>query len=485
MLGFYREIQIASLYGVSIEADMFYIGTLLPEFIIAVLGTASANIFMRQYHISQEKKDFAWTVFVLLGGVLILICAILFVAFPFIARFIAPGFTDGDLSVLTQMGRIMLGSLVSSVFFGVITASLNMNGRFYMAGLHGLLYNFILIASTFIFVPHLGIYGLAWSYLGANVIRIVLLLPFSWKFFGRFDFGLTLAYWRELPKGTTTYVLTGLQQIFERSFATSIQAGAVAALSYAGRIANLPILLFINSVLTVTYPMMIKQAEEERRERLSETVVLTLKIVLVSLICIELYLLLFRGTLFSLLFQYGKFGEKDSRTLSELLVLFAPVVLLAGINQVLLKTAHAIGKNMLTAVALIAAITVYVLAAKLLHMLGIDSLVWALLIYNAVMTAVLWGGITGSRRGSLPIPIRFGRFAPVCLAGGITWGGLSLLPESGFIGFLAYSVLYFLSFAVLMYGFDREVRGHVQRLLNRKAAMSEEKPSLSTNVAES
>lgn len=394
ILGFLREVQIASYFALSTEADMYYLGMFLPELIVSVIGSASSNIYMRQYSINNRKKDYAKSVIFFLLCLVILITIILEIIFPYISNILAPGFNEVNKDQFIVVGRIMIFAILASVFFGIFTTTLNMNGKFILTGVTGVIFNVTLIISTFLLAPAYGIIGLAYSYLIGNILKVLILLPSVLSYFkGEISLKLAIPLLKEFPNISITNIVMSTQTYLERSFATILSGGAVAALNYAGKVSVIPNVLFMNSILTVMSPKMIEDYKNDKI-KLEKSIKITVSIIFVGLVCAELFLMLFNKEITTIIFANGKFNKEDSDIVSSLILFYAPAVILSGISQVYIKVAYILGKTRLTLYCMLISLSFYIITLiSLRNLLGVYGLAIGIIIYNVIMLISLIIGI--------------------------------------------------------------------------------------------
>lgn len=56
VLGFFREVVLASFYGTGAYADVFLLTLNIPGLIIAIVGSAIATIYVPIYFETKEKR---------------------------------------------------------------------------------------------------------------------------------------------------------------------------------------------------------------------------------------------------------------------------------------------------------------------------------------------------------------------------------------------------------------------------------------------
>lgn len=466
ILGFFREIQIAHFFGVSINSDLYYLGMLTPEIIGGIIGSLSTNIFMKQYQESENPNKYVSSCLVYLLLTILIVLLILETIFPLLTKVIAPGINGSSLSVLILIGRIMLVAVLFSCFFYIFSSILNSKGKFLMTGFLGVFFNLFLIGTTFFLTPIYHIYGLAISYLAANIFRVLVMIPFVWKIFECPNLKLSFLLLKELPKIFITNMIMNLQVILERSFASTIGGGAISAINYAGRINGLPNVFLINSIITVIYPKFIRKLSEEAEE-LNEFLLKTLKMITYILLFFGLFFMIYREQITGILFSNKNFYSDDLNIVSTLFLFYAPVSLLSGVNQFFIKIAYAYGKINLNVLVMLVSLPFYygvVLFCK--SGLGVNSLGLGLLVYNFVILLTVFVGLN-YKLSLFNVKINLSKWiglivTPICTY--FICKQLILTWSNSVIGLLFMALEYFFIFSVCCYFFDSEVN----RILNKK-----------------
>jgi putative peptidoglycan lipid II flippase len=465
LLGFIREIQIANYFGLSIGADIYYLGTFIPELIVTIVGAAASNIYMKQYHMHENKRRYAGSVLVLLSIMVFIIFVLVLFIFPFVASLLAPGLEVNELSTFIKVGRLMLVAMLASVFLGVVVATLNINGRFLLTGLNGVVFNVLLIIIAYFLVPKVDIYGLAWSYLIAHIGRLIFLLSTTFKYFQitttiKHSFQLL----KEIPRVALVNLSGSIQVYFERSFSSTIGEGTIAALNYAGKITTLPNILFINSILTVVFPKLITESYEDK-ESFSKTVLFALKVIMIGLICAELFIVLFNNDIVVLLLENGKFTNDDTHKISTLFYFYAPIVVISGAIQVLLRVAYALEKNSLTVRVMYYPLPFYIVTLYLVKdYFSIYGFPLSLLIYNIIICFLLFQGL--SKEEDIKISPDLHQYYSIFIIVLIITSIKILIPISpnNILLLFVFFFMYLIVFFTLLFLMDKECR-HFANLL--------------------
>ena len=158
VLGYFRDILIATFLGASIYADAFFVAFRLPNtfrrlFSEGVFNAAFIPSYTKENEINKvEGKKFADDVLNLLAIVLLGIIFVVEIFTPVIVYLIAPGFYEDTekFNTAVELTRITFPFLffvsLSSLFSGI----LNSNNKFAAAAAAPIILNIFLILSIFI-----------------------------------------------------------------------------------------------------------------------------------------------------------------------------------------------------------------------------------------------------------------------------------------------------------------------------------------------
>jgi putative peptidoglycan lipid II flippase len=185
ILGWVRVAVIAASLGIGRELDIYTAAFRIPDFLfqlVAAGALASAVIPTIAALVATGERARAWRVVSTIANLLMVVLAVLavltFVAAPWLAPLIAPGFGPAETERLVELTRILLLSPIFLALSAVATSILNAAGRFAASVLAPIVYNLAIIAAAILVVPRFGLAGLAWgTVVGAVLTLLVQLLP--------------------------------------------------------------------------------------------------------------------------------------------------------------------------------------------------------------------------------------------------------------------------------------------------------------------
>ena len=191
ILGYIRDILIATFLGASIFADAFFVAFRIPNTFRRLFAEGTFNAaFIPSYTSEKIKsggKKFADEVYTLLTIILLAIVFIVEIFTPYFVYLIAPGFYTNPekFSLAVELTRITFPFLIfvslSSFFSGI----LNSNNKFAAAAAAPIILNIVLILTllaSFIFNLNFAknlSYGVTFS----GIIQLIFLILFCKKYY--------------------------------------------------------------------------------------------------------------------------------------------------------------------------------------------------------------------------------------------------------------------------------------------------------------
>ncbi len=331
LLGVLRTAAIADAFGAEPELDAWRVAFQIPDLIFQVLagatmGSAFIPVFARLY--KNESTERAWylasSVLTLVTIATAVLCAIAFIAAPVLVPLMAPGLGEGvdDPDALVDravfLTRIMLLSPLLFAVSGMLTGILNARQQFFLPALAPMLYNLAIIAGAVVLSRPFGVEGLAIGVVVGAGLHLAVQVPGLIRERMRYRFLLDVkdAATREVGRlmgprilGLAAVQLNLFITIF---FASQIGSGAIANMTYAFTIAQLPLALFGMALSTAVFPRLADQMADGDLAALHNTVSRVLRLIMFLTIPAAVGLALLREPVTVLLLQGGAFGPGDA-----------------------------------------------------------------------------------------------------------------------------------------------------------------------------
>ncbi len=323
--GFARDVLMAAYLGAGPVAEAFLIAFSLPNmfrrfFAEGAFNMAFVPMFAKKLEAGEDAQGFARDAFNGLAGILMVVSILGTLAMPWLVWAMASGFQGDqrfDLAVL--YGRIGFSYILFISLVALLSGVLNAFGRFTEASFVPVLMNVMFIAAMFMaarFGWDMGL-TLAWTVPVTGVVQ----LAFTWVSASRAGFRFAPGWPRMTPELRRLLVIAApavlaggviqINLIVGRQVA-SFTEGAVAWLSYADRLYQLPLGVVGIAIGTVLLPDLARRLRagdakggQASFNRSTEFALMLTLPAAVALVVIAL-------PLCDVLFERGAFGPQDT-----------------------------------------------------------------------------------------------------------------------------------------------------------------------------
>jgi len=492
--GFVRDVMMAAYLGAGPVAEAFLVAFSLPNmfrrfFAEGAFNFAFVPLYSKKLEAGEDANAFANDAFNGLGGVLVLVTLIGTLAMPWLVWAMASGFVGDerfDLAVL--YGRIGFSYLLFISLVALLSGVLNAWGRFTEASFVPVLMNLMFIAAMLIgdrLGWDMGL-TLAWTVPITGIAQ----LAFTWVSAARAGFSPRLRLPRWTPELKRLLIIAGpavlsggvvqVNLLVGRQVA-SFTEGAVAWLSYADRLYQLPLGVVGIAIGTVLLPDLSRRLRagdaEGGRASFNRGAEFALALTFPAAVALVVIAL----PLCEVLFQRGAFGPDDTAATALALAAYGiglPAFVLHKVLQPLFYAREDTRSPFRYAV--ISMVVNAAFAVGFLPVMGFMAAALATTVSGWVMVAQLWWG---SRRmgAEARFDDRFRARAPrIVLAsflmGAVLWGGSILLgPMIGTPGWRYLALLILVALGSLAYFAFGTLTGAF-RLSEWRAALTRRRP---------
>ena len=278
VLGLVREMLTAALFGATRQLDAFYVAYTLANLARQLLaeGALSAS-FVPVFSRALEKKgkgeaqNLAREAFsvLLLGGTLVVVLGIVFA--PLFVGIMAPGFAAEERELAISLTRIMFPFLLFVSVGALAMGVLNSMGSFFVPAVAPAVSNLAYILFLIATMKDLSIWNLSAAvFIGGACHMLV-----QWYWCGKMGIVLTPAF----PKRDNSELknmmylffpyaaglsLNQINPVISRMFGSFLAGGSISVLTYADRVLQLPLGLFVIAISQAVLPMLSRQDPEDR-----------------------------------------------------------------------------------------------------------------------------------------------------------------------------------------------------------------------------
>jgi putative peptidoglycan lipid II flippase len=339
-VSFLKDIVLASYFGTSDIADAINLAFFLPDtlgnnLIGAAIAVSSIPI-LTKLSLNEDSALYQDTIrkigaFVIMGTLFILTASLVLFK-PLLQLF--PLDTHENLTTIYRFFLIMSPLICFAPLWLMGSSVLQSSRRFIVPAITPILFNVVLLV-TLLWCQWQGIPqldgGTAFSY--ATTFGTVLCVIFTWIFIikkQKWSFFLQSVNLKsdltEIKKVLLIFssyacilLFTQAGLLAERFFASSLETGAIAALTYAYRLSQFPLWVFIAAITTFILPIISFHLEKNDLVSLKRDLVKSLVLVIGCSGVISLVFILFSEQIIKFLFMRGSFTMDSVKLTSAIL----------------------------------------------------------------------------------------------------------------------------------------------------------------------
>lgn len=413
ILGFGRELVLASSYGASMYSDAYLTAVNIPWVMFSTIGTALGTIFIPIYfdvdNSLGEKRALKFTnnAFNIVILVCILLAIICFIFAKPLVKVFAIGFKDETLKITIQFTKVLVIGIVFNGLSYIMTSYLQVKNNFTIPGLISIPKNIIIIISIILSLKF-GAYIMIWGTLIGTICEFLIQLPFAFKngykyepYISIRDEYLKKSIWLLGP----VLIGVGVNQVntmIDRTLASTLAEGSISALNYANKLNQFVMALFITSVSSVIYPMLSKLSNEDSKERFIKTVTKSVNSIVLLVLPISVGAIVLSTPIVRLLFQRGEFDIRATNMTAVALIMYSIGMVAFGLRDILGKVFYSL-KDTKTpmingVIAVIMNIILNFVLVKYMHLAGlalatsISAIICILLLFKELKNKIGYFG---------------------------------------------------------------------------------------------
>lgn len=274
LLGFAREIVLAAAYGTSAATDAFVNSLLIVNSVAAVLLYTLVTLIIPTFQRERADAgtDSAWRLVSALAvwtGLVLVVLAGLAAIWPEVPAAIF-NLDEARAEETATLIRIMAPALALQGFSAVFTAMLQIHGRFAGPAAVGVAFNAGVILGVIVGQDSIGIEAAGWGVTIGATLQVLLQLPQFLRLMREARTRPVISHPRLGAVGLLALPVLGasvLQQInnfTDKFFASTLDAGSVAALSFANALGQAPRVALLLPLLTPLFPVIARLVGERR-----------------------------------------------------------------------------------------------------------------------------------------------------------------------------------------------------------------------------
>ena len=328
ILGLFREMAIAWVFGANATTDAFWVAFRIPNFMRRLFAEGSFSVAfvpvlteVKETRSHAELKELVARTTGTLGTILLVVTALGVLGASWVARIFAPGSIDEPvkLALTTDLLRLTFPFLLFVSLTALAGGILNSFNKFALPALTPIILNICMIAGALWLSPLLEvpIMAMGWAILAAGILQLLVQFPSLRKL----DL-LTLPRWGWRHAGVQKILRLMVPTLFGSSvaqvnllldtlIASFLITGSQTWLAQSDRLLEFPLGIFGVALGTVILPTLARHHVATDREGFSKALDWGLRTTLLIAVPAMLALVILAKPILFTLFQHGAFTVRD------------------------------------------------------------------------------------------------------------------------------------------------------------------------------
>lgn len=451
IIGFAREVIIASRFGTGIVYDTYLIAVSIPVALYTLIGYSFTNLFIPAYTQAAMADDKEAAFRSLAGRFTVSLAAaavatvVIFAAAPTLLGWIAPGLPEVRLAEAVSIMRVSSIIILFAILEAYFRSALNAEKWFLLPAAAPIMANVVMITAVVAFSGRLSTGAVLWGMVLGYLVQVVVnYIPFHRLGAPVFSFRLRAekAMGIFFSAAVIILLIESAWQIYalvDRYYASAMPAGIVSALGYSYLLIMIPVSILAYALSTVLFPYF---SEASARGDAARSAYLLERGIMVSLLLAipaAIICWVYSEPIVTVFFRRGAFDERSVAYTAQLLKYSALGLAGQFLIWIMSRAFYAAGRNLLFLGLATVMVAVKVGAAAVLAgPLGFIGLaVSSSLSYSfGALAAIIVAAVCITRIDGRGVLVYVARVAlSGTVAWGAAWGLVRLMAGGGVEGF--------------------------------------------------
>lgn len=349
--GLFREMMLSYIYGASAMSDAYVVATTFSSVIFAGIAAAILNGYVPVAVEANQKNELRMYTNGMVLTTLFLTCllaVLLLILLHPMLSFMASGFPEITYSYAYDLSIYVILFSPLLCLINVFAGYLQIKGNFYASAMQSLATNIIMIVVFYVTVGNAHTLGMGYGFSVAVPFLIILFCAYREGYIHnkcddvkRDD---VLQTWKLIVPTLGVQLAAQINNIIDRSFASSLEEGTVSALKYAFLLCTMVVSIIAVSIGMVKFPKIAEAFNKKREDDAVAFFTSSMNSVVVIIIPIIFGMIFLAKPIIRLLFEHGAFLPSDTNRTAMLLQIYAFVILGNSFQEIISRVLMAAKK---------------------------------------------------------------------------------------------------------------------------------------------
>lgn len=355
LLGFLRSRFLYARFFTCCTSslDVYNAAFRIPDLIFRLLVTGALTssfipVYSQYLHRDQKTADqMASAVINLLCATFVAIATIAFIFARPLSHLVAPGFTEIQLELMTNLTRILLFAQIFFLISNFLTGIIQVHQIFLIPALSPIVYNICIILGIYFLTPTFGIYGVCLGVIIGAFFHLLIQIPLA----RRLGFGYTPIF-NFHTKGVFEVIklmiprclslgLAEIESTMTLFWASTLSIGSISLLNLALQLMYLPSRIFGSTLGQASLPILSKSIAKNELEVFRQTVTRTILQSLFLALPITILVLVQRVAIVRITMGSRQFPWAATLLTAKTLAFLTPAIVSQALIQILVRSFYA------------------------------------------------------------------------------------------------------------------------------------------------
>jgi putative peptidoglycan lipid II flippase len=356
ILAILRDRLLAGLFGAGKILDIYFAAFRIPDFLytVSLLLVASAAVMplliQRERDGFQQARRFISELITIFALTMAILAAIAFLFMPFLAKLVAPGFSEDNFLEMVRLARILLLSPILLGLSALISSVIQAHRRFFIYAVSPILYNIGIIFGILFFYPIIGFSGLVWGVILGALAHLLIQLP-SLGSLGyrpwltlRLNFRDILnVFYLSLPRSVGLEI-NQIILIVMTAMASALGSGSIAIFQLSYNLYSIPLGVIGLSYSLAAFPALTRSFVNGKTEEFAANVDSSIRHIIFWSTPFAILFIVLRAHIIRVILGVGAFGWADTRLTAAALGIFSFAIVAQSVSILLVRAFYAAGR---------------------------------------------------------------------------------------------------------------------------------------------
>ncbi|MBR0599524.1 murein biosynthesis integral membrane protein MurJ [Sinanaerobacter chloroacetimidivorans] len=347
LLGFLREMVMAGLFGANYITDAYVMAQTIPSIIFAGIFGSIAIAYMPLYSkkIEKEGNNSANLFTSQILNILLITSIFSSVLGIFFSNAIVGIFARGFQGEVAQLTSFYIKVTFSYVVFSSVASILDSYLQYKNVFLQQIIIGYaqnIIIIGVIIISAYTTYYFLIFGLLIGYIIRAILIWLLAnrkeYKYYFKFNIKETLKV--ILPLTIPVFIGSSFTQInmfVDKSLASGLKEGSVAALNYATLLNTMVLALSVSILTTIVYPKITQAYSLNDNQKLNSIIQRSFTVIYMIALPFSMGAILYSKEIVQIVFERGAFNSNATYLTETAYMYYSIGLLFMAINELLIR----------------------------------------------------------------------------------------------------------------------------------------------------